>query len=147
MFNILRCSACCRPSRTWIPFNRFSAIFEAFVPYFYLRRTQLHVPKSLLYHLNSFCGGMLKLNAKFDADLLLYLLKHVECDSHTVHTHMVTQWCLSPSLTTVKLSLFMHMHSRPFPLAGRLHQCHSKCSCYIKNGWTFSRQTSYTWRT
>ena len=29
-FNILRGSACCRPSRTWISFNRFSTIFEAF---------------------------------------------------------------------------------------------------------------------
>ena len=26
-----QCSACCRPSRTWITFNRFSNIFEAFV--------------------------------------------------------------------------------------------------------------------
>ena len=35
MFNILRCSACCRPSSTWTTFNRFSTIFEAFVPHFY----------------------------------------------------------------------------------------------------------------
>ena len=32
------------------------------------------IPKSLLNHLNSFHGGMFKLNAKFDADLLLYSL-------------------------------------------------------------------------
>ena len=35
--------------------------------------------------LNSFCRGMFKLNAKFDADSLLYLLSHFECDGHTVH--------------------------------------------------------------
>ena len=27
LFNILRCSACCRPSRIWITFNRFSTTF------------------------------------------------------------------------------------------------------------------------
>ena len=30
----------------------------------------------LLNHLNSFCGGMFKFNAKVDAELLLYLLSH-----------------------------------------------------------------------
>ena len=71
-FHILRCSACGRPSRTWITFNRFSTIFETFVPHFYLHSTHCIIPESLLKHLNSFCRGMLTLNAKFDADLLLY---------------------------------------------------------------------------
>ena len=43
----------------------------------------------LLNHPNSFHGGMFKLNAKFDADLLLYMLSHFECDGHT--GHMLTQ--------------------------------------------------------
>ena len=43
----------------------------------------------LLNHLNSFCGGMFKLDTKYDADLLLYLLSHFEWDNHTVH--MLTQ--------------------------------------------------------
>ena len=43
----------------------------------------------LLNHLNSFHGGMFKLNAKFDADSLLYSLSHFQCNSHTVH--MLTQ--------------------------------------------------------
>ena len=63
---------------------------------------------------------MFKLNAKFDADSLpyFYLLSHFEC---TVHN--LTQWCLPPPLTsTVKLSLFTHVHSSPLSLA-RLHQC------------------------
>ena len=51
---------------------------------------------------------MFKLNAKFDTDLLLYLLSHFECDGHTVH--MLTQGHLPPPLTsTVTLSL-LHMH-------------------------------------
>ena len=41
---------------------------------------------SLLNHLNSFCEGMFKLNAKSDADSLVYSLSHFECDGHTVHT-------------------------------------------------------------
>ena len=39
----------------------------------------------LLNHLNTFCGGMFKLNTKCDADSLLYSLGHFECDGHTVH--------------------------------------------------------------
>ena len=98
---------------------------------------------SLLYHLNSFHGGMFKLNTKFDADSLLYSLGHFECGGHTVH--MLTKWHLPPPLTsTVKLSLFTHVHSSPLSLAARLHQCHANCFHYIKNGWTFSKQTSYT---
>ena len=55
---------------------------------------------------------MFTLNAKFDADLLLYFLSHFECDSHTVH--MLTQQYLLPRLaSTVKSSLFMHAHSSP----------------------------------
>ena len=55
---------------------------------------------------------MFKLNAKFDADSLLYSLSHFECDSHTVH--MLTQWCLLPPLTsTVRLSDCSHM---PIPV-------------------------------
>ena len=85
---------------------------------------------------------MLKLNAKLDADLLLYSLSHFEGNHHTVH--MLTQWHLLPPLnSTVKLSLFTHVHSSPLSLAAKLHQCHANHSCYINNGWTFSRQTSY----
>ena len=40
---------------------------------------------------------MFKLNVKFDADLLLYLLSHFECDSHMVY--MLPQQCLLPLLT------------------------------------------------
>ena len=75
---------------------------------------------SLLNHPNSFHRGMFKLNVKFDADLLVYLLSHFECDGHTVR--MLTQWRLPPPLTsTVKLSLFPHVHSSPLSLVVRLH--------------------------
>ena len=85
---------------------------------------------------------MFKLNAKFAADSLFYSLSHFEC--YNCIEHMLTQWHLPPPLTsTVKSSLFMHMHSNPLPLAARLHQCRTNCSCYINNGWRFSRQTIY----
>ena len=45
-------------------------------------------------HPNSFFGRMFKLNAKFDADSLLYLLNHFECNGHTMH--MLTQWVYCP---------------------------------------------------
>ena len=87
---------------------------------------------------------MFELNAKFDADSLLYLLSHFECDGHTVH--MLTQWHLLPPLASrVKSSLFTHAHPSPFSLAASLPQCHTNHSCYSKKGWTFYRQTSYIW--
>ena len=89
-----------------------------------------------LNHLNSFHGGMFKLNAKFYAHLLLYSLSHFECDGHTVQ--MLTQWCLLLPLTsTVKSPLFTHAHSSPLSLAARLHRCHTNCSHYINNGRIF----------
>ena len=94
---------------------------------------------SLVNYLNIFWGWMMKLNAIFDADSLLYFLSHFECDSHTVH--MLT---ISPTNSTVKLSLFTHVHSSPLSLGARLYWCHTKNSHYIKNGWTFSGQTSYS---
>ena len=64
---------------------------------------------SLLNHLNSFHGGNFKLNSKLDADLLLYSLSYFAYDGHTVH--MLIQWYPLPPLTsTVKSSLFTHMH-------------------------------------
>ena len=130
MFNILQCSACCRPSRTWMTFDRFSATF---VLHFYLCCTHCIVPKSLLNLLNTYCRGMFKLNAKFDTDLFLYSLSHFECDSHTVH--MLTQWHLPPPLTsTVKLSSFTHVHSSPLSLVARLHGYHANHSHYILTG-------------
>ena len=78
---------------------------------------------SLLNHPNSFQRAMFKFNAKFEVDLLHYLLSHFECNGHTVH--MLTQWHLLPPLTsTIKLSLFTHMHSSPLSWAVRLHWYH-----------------------
>ena len=102
-FNSLRCSAWCRPSGAWITFYRFSTIFEAFVPHFYLCCTHGIIPEIFLDHPNSFCRRMFKLETKCDADSLLYWLSHFECNGHTVH--MLTQWCLPPPLTSAVLSL------------------------------------------
>ena len=66
---------------------------------------------------------------------LLYSLSHFECDGQTVH--MLTQWHLLPPLTsTVKSSLFTHVHSSSLSLAARLHGCHADHSHYINSGWT-----------
>ena len=40
--------------------------------------------------MKSFHGEMFKRNTRCNADSLLHLLSHFECDSHTVH--MLTQW-------------------------------------------------------
>ena len=98
---------------------------------------------SLLNPLNSFHGEMFKLNAKSDADSLLYLLSHFECDGHTVLLLNLTA-STAPLTSPVKSSLFTHAHSSPLSLAARLHQCRANHSCYTNNGWTFSGQTSYT---
>ena len=55
---------------------------------------QLSIAMALLNHPNSFCRGMFNINAKSDADVLLYSLSHFECDGHTVH--VLTQWHLPP---------------------------------------------------
>ena len=95
-----------------------------------------------LNHPNSFHGKKFELKTKFDEDSLLYSLSHFECNGHTVH--MLTQWrLLLPLISTVKLSLFMCMHSSPLSLAARLHQCCTNSSPYNNNGWTSSGQTSY----
>ena len=122
--------------RTWITFSRFPPIFEACVTHFYWCCTHCIILKIHLNHLNSFHGGMLKFNAKVDADSLLCSLSHLECNGHTVH--MLIRRCLLPPLTsTVKLSLLTHAHSSPLSLAARLYQCCTNCSPYINNGWTF----------
>ena len=51
----------------------------------------------LLNCANSFHGGMLKLNTKFDADSLVYLLSHFECDTCSLNgiycpCHWLVQW-------------------------------------------------------
>ena len=95
----------------------------------------------LLNQPNSFHRRMFKLNAKSDADSLLYILSHFECDGHTVH--VLTQWHLPPPLTSaVKLSLFTLVHSSPLSLAARLHWCHTNHFLYTDNGRAFYGQTS-----
>ena len=96
----------------------------------------------LLNHSNTFCRGMFKLNTKFGTDLLLYLLSHFECESHTVHM-LIQQHLLPPLTSAVKLSLFTHALSSLLSLAARVHPCHANHSLYINHCQTFSWQTSY----
>ena len=94
----------------------------------------------LLNHMNSFCGRMFKLKAKFDAYSLLSSLSHFEHAGHTVHK--LTPRCLLPPLTsTVKSSLFTNAHSSPISLAARLCWCCTNHCLHVNNGWTFSGHT------
>ena len=88
---------------------------------------------SLLNHLNSFCRGMFKLKAKFDADSLLHSLSYFEATQYTCSLNSI--FC--PQTSTVKSSLFTHAHSSPLSLASRLHQCCPNYSHYVNNGWIF----------
>ena len=59
-----------------------------------------------------------------------YLLSDFKCNCHTVH--MLTKQCLPPPLTsTVKLSLFTHVHSSPLSLVAGLHRYLTNRSHYI----------------
>ena len=79
-------------------------------------------------------------------------LMQIRCSTHSVILNATTtQYTCSlnsiyhpPLTSTVKLSVFTHVHSSPLSLAARLYQCCANCSHYINNGWTFSRPTSYT---
>ena len=79
MFNTLRCSTCCRPSRMWITFNRFLTIFEAFVPQFYLHFTHYIIHKSLLSPLNSFMEECSSLTQNFLFNFNFLLLFNYSC--------------------------------------------------------------------
>ena len=92
----------------------------------------------LLSHPNTFRGRIFKLNAKFEADFFFYSLSNLKC--HIVH-RFTQERLQSPLTSTVKLSLFTHMHFSPLSWATRLHWCCT--NHYINNGWTFSGQTSY----
>ena len=136
MFNILRCPACCRPSRMWITFNRFSTIFKSSVTHFYLAEL-------IATFLKAF--WIIWVISVEECSSLMQNLMQIHCSTCSVilsngHTvHMLTQWCLLPPLTsTVKSSLFMHVHSSPPSLAARLHWCCTNCS-HIDNGCTTSK--------
>ena len=143
MFNILGWSACCRPCRVWVTLQFLNHLWSVYAVLLFVLHP-LHRPWKPSESSSSFCWGMFKLNAKFDADFSLHLLSHFECNGHTVHT--LTQRCLPPPLTnTIRSQLFTHAHSSPLSLVARLHGCCANCSHYINNGWTFSGQASYDW--
>ena len=98
-------------------------------------------PWKALNHPNSFREGMLKLNAKSDANPLLYSLSHFEYDGHTVH--MLTQWRLPPSLTrTIESSLFLRRVHCPW-LQGYIDDVQTIFIILIMAGF-FPREISYS---
>ena len=74
---------------------------------------------SLLNHLNNFHREMFKLNAKFDADSLLYSVTlNVIATQYTCSLNGI--YCPH---SLVKLSLLTHMHSSSLSLAARINRC------------------------
>ena len=67
-------------------------------------------------------------------------ISNVMATQHTCSLNRVS----APLTSAVKLSLFTRVHSSPLSLAARFHQCCINGSHYINNGWTFTRQASYT---
>ena len=57
----------------------------------------------------------------------------------TLYTCSLNSMYSPPMISTVKLSLFMHVHPWPLFLVSRFHQCCANHSHYINNDWTFSR--------
>ena len=97
---------------------------------------------SFLNHLNSFLGGIFKLNTKFDADLLLYSVilnataTQYTCSLNGIYCpHWLVLWSRHCSHMCIPVPSLW--------LAARLHQWSANHSLYINNGWTFSRQTLY----
>ena len=102
---------------------------------------QSPVPHKQLNHLNIFCGGMFKLNAKFDVDSLFYLLSHLNVTATqytcTLNSIYFAPWLVQWSRYCSFMRIPVHYPWLPGYISG------ANCSHYINNGWTFSRQTSY----
>ena len=100
MFNILRCFACCRPSRTWITLNRFLIIFEAFVPHFYLCCTYCIVPKSLfiiqivsMVEYSSLTQNSMQICCSTPLVILNVRTTQYTCSLNSIyHLHWLVQW-------------------------------------------------------
>ena len=100
---------------------------------------------SLLNHPNSFCGGMFRLNTKFDADMLLYLLSHFECDSHIIHillssvscTHWLVHWSHHCS------RIHIPVHSLGCQVTSMSHKLFSLCEQWLDFFWT---DLIFSWR-
>ena len=100
MFNILRCSVCCRPSRMWITFNRFLTIFEAFVPHFHLRCTHCIVPKSFwiipivsVEECSSFRQNLMQVHCYIRSVILKAVATQYTCSLNGIYCpHWLVQW-------------------------------------------------------
>ena len=106
---LLRCSAHCRPSRTWIIFNYSWPSLKDLCHIFICAALIASSPKALwiIWIVSAGeCSSLCKIWRRFIA---LLALIHFECDGHTVH--MLTQSRLLPLTSTVKSSLFTHVHS------------------------------------
>ena len=100
MFNILGCSACCRPCRVWVTFSSFSTIFEVFMLSFYLCCTHCIVPESLLNHpvvsaeeCSSLMQSLMQIHCCTRSVILKGLAMQYTCLLKGIyHPHWLVQW-------------------------------------------------------
>ena len=119
-FNMLRCSACCRPSRMWITFYRLSAIFEAFVSPFNLCCTHYIIPKAFwtTWIISAKeCSSLTTIWCRFAA---LHFQSFWMWGPHITRAHSIV--FTNPTDCYGKSSLFTHAHSSPLTLAARLYK-------------------------
>ena len=95
MFNIRRCSACYKPSRTWITFNRSLTIFEAFGQQFTCAALIASSPK-VFWIIQIFSPGQ--------CASLMQNLMQIHCSALSVILNAMTTQC------TCSLSGIYHPH-------------------------------------
>ena len=124
MFNILRCSACWRPSRTWITFNRFLTMFEAFVLHFYCATLIASSPKVF---------WILQIFSAEECSSLMQNLMQTHCFTqsfwmrwpHSTHAHSIAS-----TAPTDQYSEVIIVHTCVFQSTLLGFQV-TFCSCYI----------------
>lgn len=97
--------------RTWITFNRFSTIFETFVPNLYLLCTHCIVSESLRRGCSSSTQNLMQISCTTCPVIWIQW-------PHSTHAHLMAS--SSPLTNTVRSSLFTHAHFSPLSLAARL---------------------------
>ena len=93
----------------------------------------------LLNHLNSFLRNVQAWCSIQCRSVVLLTQSFWMRQPHSAHTHL--RALPAPLATTVKSSLFVHVHSSPLSLAAKLHRCIANCFYYIHNGLTFPDRT------
>ena len=92
-FNIIRCSTCCKPSRTWITFNKISTVFGAFVLYFYLCCTHCTIWIVSEKECSSLTQNMMQVHCFTHSVILNVMATQYTCSLNSVYCpHWLVQW-------------------------------------------------------